>query len=138
MLSPTGGTIAGTGPELVWTAPHYIRAEAEALAELQREIERERRIQEARVARTAVWLRKQEGIRRKNAITRATARSEAVVEIVREKRSEPPETQVVTTDEEWLAAAIRIVSDMGIEACQTLLNETAEKYRKGELAKADS
>ena len=121
------------GPALLWTAPHYIQAEAEYFAEL----ERERRIQEARAARTAAWLRKQKETRRKNAITRATARSGAVVEVVREKRPEPPETPVVTTDEEWLAAALRIVPGIGIEACQALLNETAEKYRKGELAKAD-
>ncbi len=43
----------------------------------------------------------------------------------------------MTTDEEWLAAALRIVPGIGIEACQALLNKTAEKYRKGELAKAD-
>ena len=125
------------GPALLWTAPDYIQAEAECFAELERELDRERRIQEARAARTAAWLRKQEETRRKNAITRATARSGAVVEVVRDKRPEPPETQVVTTDEEWLAAALRIVPGIGIEACQALLNETAEKYRKGELAKAD-
>ena len=118
---------------MLWTAPHYIQAEDEYFAEL----ERERRIQEARAARTAAWLRKQKEIRRKNAITRATARSGAVVEVAREKRPEPAETQVVTTDEEWLAAALRIVPGIGIEACQALLNETAGKYRKGELAEAD-
>lgn len=123
------------GPAFVWTAPRYIQAEAEYLTELQREIERERRIQEARTARTAAWLRKQEEMRRKNAITRATARSEAIVEVVREER---PEAQVVTADEEWFAAMFKAIPDAGPEACLTLWREAVEKYRSGELAEVGS
>ena len=116
------------GPAFVWTAPRYIQAEDEYLAELQREMERERRIQEARTARTAAWLREQEEIRRKNAITRATARSEAIVEVIQEKRS----------DEEWFAAMFRVVPEAGPEACEALWREAVEKYRSSELADVGS
>ena len=56
---------------------------------------------------------------------------------------EPPgplaaEVQAVTTEEEWLAAMLRIVPDVGLEACRKLQRETAEKYRKGELAEPDA
>ena len=47
-----------------------------------------------------------------------------------------PETQVVTPDDKWLAAALRIVPEVGPEACQALLDKVIEKYRKGELARA--
>ena len=43
----------------------------------------------------------------------------------------------MTTDDKWLAAALRIVPEVGPEACQALLDKVIEKYRAGELARAD-
>ena len=45
------------GPAVVWTAPRYIRAEAEDFAELERQVERDRRYREAqeRRSRDTAW-----------------------------------------------------------------------------------
>jgi hypothetical protein len=58
----------------IWTAPHYVRAFDDYLAELERQAERERRFREARIAARE---RKRDEIRRKNAATRIAAVSEA-------------------------------------------------------------
>ena len=39
---------------------------------------------------------------------------------------------------EWLAETLRIVPEVGMEACQTLWREVVKKYREGELAEPDS
>jgi hypothetical protein len=52
--------------------------------------------------------------------------------------SGPAEAQAATTSGEWLAAILRIVPDVGIEACRKLWRETTEKRRNGELAEPDS
>lgn len=44
-----------------------------------------------------------------------------------------PETEAA---EEWIAASLRIIPDIGLEACRTLWRETAEKGRAGELSDA--
>jgi hypothetical protein len=54
------------------------------------------------------------------------------------QRSGPAEVQAVTTSGEWLAAMLRIVPDVGIEACRKLWRETTEMRGKGELTESDS
>ena len=64
----------------------------------------------------------------------------AAAETAPEEAPGPPAagTQAVTTEKEWLAAILRIVPDVGMEACGKLQRETTEKYRKGELAEPDA
>jgi hypothetical protein len=81
----------------------------------------------------AVWMADQEQRRVRNAAAIADRIARRLA-IFKEAAAEP---QVVTTDDKWLAAALRIVPDVGPEACQALLDKVIEKYRKGELAKAD-
>ena len=45
-----------------------------------------------------------------------------------------PET---TADQEWLAATLRIIPEIGLDACRKLWPETREKVRAGEVAKPD-
>lgn len=68
---------ARDGLETIWTAPHYARAFDGYLAEIERQVERERRRSEARIAARMSAERKRAEIRRKNAATRAAAVSEA-------------------------------------------------------------
>jgi len=52
--------------------------------------------------------------------------------------AEPPQdAQVVETDTEWLDATLRIIPDIGLDACRKLWAETREKFRAGQLAEAD-
>jgi hypothetical protein len=70
------------GPEglaVVWTAPRYIQAFDEYVAELERQAERAQRANEAAAAAAQRAKKsRQEEIRRKNAISRAKAQSDAV------------------------------------------------------------
>jgi phage recombination protein Bet len=59
----------------------------------------------------------------------------ATAEVVREERPELPEA---ATDTEWLAATLRIIPDVGMEASRKLWRETFDKRRSGELTAADS
>ena len=79
------------------------------------------------------WLADQEQRRARNAVTIADriARRLAIF------KEAAPEAQVVTPDDKWLTAALRIVPEVGPAACEALLDKAIEKYRKGELAKAD-
>jgi hypothetical protein len=47
------------------------------------------------------------------------------------------EAQVVETDQEWLAATMRIIPSIGLDACRNLWRETVEKHRAAELTLAD-
>jgi hypothetical protein len=48
-----------------------------------------------------------------------------------------PEAERVT-DQEWLAATLRVASDAGLELCRKLWRETTEKFRQGELTEPDA
>ena len=48
-----------------------------------------------------------------------------------------PDAQVVETDQEWMDASLRIIPDIGLEACRKLWRETAEKNKADELTLAD-
>ncbi len=66
------------GFTVIWTAPHYARAFADYLAEIERRAERERRLREARIAaRMSAEERRRDEIRKKNAATRIAAVSGA-------------------------------------------------------------
>jgi hypothetical protein len=88
------------------------------------------------------WLaaRKQRRVKTVAAGRPARRPVQAAVEVSREKRSKPraAAAQGVTTDGEWLAAMLRIVPDVGLDACRKLWREAEEKRRQGELAEADS
>jgi hypothetical protein len=49
----------------------------------------------------------------------------------------PQDAQVVETDTAWLEATLRIIPDMGLEACRKLWAETREKFKAAELAEAE-
>lgn len=47
------------------------------------------------------------------------------------------EARVVETDAEWMAATLRIIPEIGLDASRKLWRETNEKFRSGALAEAD-
>jgi phage recombination protein Bet len=61
----------------------------------------------------------------------------ATAEVVREDRQEPAASEV-TTDSEWLAATLRIIPQVGLDACRKLWRETFDKKRAGEISGPDS
>lgn len=69
----------------------------------------------------------------------------ATAEVIREGRDIPPdETWQVhpapetEAAEEWIAAALRIIPDIGLDACRKLWREAREKVRDGEVTEAGS
>ncbi len=44
----------------------------------------------------------------------------------------------VSTDQEWLTATLKIIPEIGLEACRKLWPEVTAKFRAGEIAEADS
>jgi hypothetical protein len=51
----------------------------------------------------------------------------------------PPavEAQVVTTDQKWLDATLRVIPEIGLDACRKLWTETREKFKAAELTEAE-
>ena len=47
------------------------------------------------------------------------------------------EAQVVTTDHEWLDATLRIIPEIGLDACRKLWAETREKFKAATLTEAE-
>lgn len=50
----------------------------------------------------------------------------------------PPPHQAAPEDDPWLAATLRVVPQIGMEACRKLWRETSEKRHGGEVAEADA
>jgi phage recombination protein Bet len=68
----------------------------------------------------------------------------ATAEVIREEPAPSDETWYVrpapeqAAADEWVAAALRLIPDIGLEACRKLWRETREKVRDGELTEAGS
>ena len=50
---------------------------------------------------------------------------------------EPAEQVTVQTDTEWLDATLRVIPEIGLEACRKLWAETREKFKAAELTEAE-